>query len=489
MNVQSVRTPEMKNRLGKRGKEELDKMATKLGYKVGDFAIVKDGADSYKLSTEGSLVLVADFGERGWDGAKMALAYCLNETGQGLLVDIVAEDLRKATAAELEARKKAVAELRAKADNARLKTGDPVVFTADFKTRSHGPFESGQMTIRRGTKAIVDLAPVVDEDDDESNGDSGGKTSDVKDIELSAGDTTIRLRDYVGPRVRVYLTDLEEEFDVPLGILSAPKKEFLSAKLVLPPDYMDRLTTLMKRVTNKEISQRIYEDLGLSRVCQKGRGAIILLYGPPGTGKTMTAEVVAEQMGRPLIKLTLGALNNSEGLAKRLAAGFQRAAKYKAVLLLDEVDVFIRKRGGHPVFDENTSTFLRVLEYFDGVLMMTTNLVGQIDEAVFSRVHLCLEYGAPEDTDRRAIWSSMFSEELLKCTTGDEYAHGKMLDELCKLELNGREIKTVIQNAVGRAVARVVSDGKGIPQTKWINRGYFVEEAKRLSELREALRK
>lgn len=471
--------------------ETKTKMKTKLGYGVGDFVIVKEGVDRYRYTTEGTLILVSDFGTRRWDSKKMVLGYCLNESGQGKQMDVEAEDVRLATSEEVAARKKEVAELRALATKSAFRTGDCVVFTRDHKTSSHGPMESGTITLRRGTKAIVDLAPSADDDDDmdDEENSAKGETTDVDDSTIRAGDTSIKLRDFVGPMVRVYLTDLEDEFDVPLGALAKPKPEFLGSKLILPDGYMDRLTTLMRRVTNKEIATKIYEDLGLSRVCQKGRGAICLLYGPPGTGKTMTAEVVAEKMGRPLISLKLGALNNSEALAKKLAAGFQRAAKYKAVLLLDEVDVFIRKRGGHPVFDENTSTFLRVLEYFDGVLIMTTNLVNQIDEAVFSRVHLCLEYGAPQDADRRAIWQSMFSKELLDAVTGDGSAHDAMLDMLSKKKLNGREIKTVIQNAVGKAVARMVDGDKGIPKAKWINRAYFIEEAERLSTMREELKR
>lgn len=470
--------------------KEAELMSKELDYKVGDIAIVKDSGDHYRFTTPGTLVFVTDFGENRWNPKmKLAFGHCLNEAGGGQVMDVNVKDLRKATEEECSARRKEVAELREMAGEKGLTTGDSVVFVRDYKVDSHGGMSSGQVTLRKGTKAIVDLAPDPDEAEDDKANTDGGKTSDVDDEVLKAGGKTIRLRDYVGPMVRVYVTDMEDEFDIPLGVVDRPKKEFLSTKLVLPPDYMDRLTTLMRRVTNKEVAQRIYEDLGLSRVCQKGRGAIILLYGPPGTGKTMTAEVVAEQMERPLINLKLGALSNSEALAKKLAAGFQRAAKYKAVLLLDEVDVFIRKRGGHPVFDENTSTFLRVLEYFDGVLIMTTNLVNQIDDAVFSRVHLCLEYGSPKDSDRRAIWSSMFSKELLDSVTGDPASHDEMLRKLSALKLNGREIKTVIQNAVGKAVVNVMTDGKEMPKARWINRNYFIEEAARLSEMREELRR
>jgi SpoVK/Ycf46/Vps4 family AAA+-type ATPase len=234
----------------------------------------------------------------------------------------------------------------------------------------------------------------------------------------------------------------------------------------------------------------MYEKLKLHRVCSKGRGAIALLYGPPGVGKTMTAEVVAEMMGRSLIKLSLCA-TDSEELVRRLSVGFQRAKRYRSVLLLDEVDVFIRKRGGTGgvSFDENTSVFLRMMEYYDGVLLMTTNLPDQIDPAVFSRVHICLEYKAPEARERKAIWNGMLPTELKAAILGTPDEHEEMLQELSEIPINGREIKTVIQNAVGEALTSLTEQGTVVqlPAIQWIRRESFVEEARLLHSQRETL--
>ena len=144
----------------------------------------------------------------------------------------------------------------------------------------------------------------------------------------------------------------------------------------------------------------------------KGRGAIVLMYGPPGTGKTLTAEKCADSLKRALVRVQLGALGQPENLKDVLIRAFERARKYKAILLLDEVDIFVRQRGVHPALDESTAVFLRILEYFDGILIMTTNLGDQIDDAIFSRAHLVLGYDAPGPDERRQMWSGFLTKEL-----------------------------------------------------------------------------
>lgn len=213
------------------------------------------------------------------------------------------------------------------------------------------------------------------------------------------------------------------------------------------------------------------------------------------THNTMTAEILAEQIGRPLIKLNLGTITNPEAMNNKLKEGFVRAKRYRAVLLLDEVDIFIRRRGsGHPVFDENTSMFLRVLEWYDGILLMTTNLANQIDPAIFSRIHVCLEYGHVNATDRRAIWNAMLPKELKNALAGPDSHHENILDELQAININGREIKVLIQNVVGKSVADLRRSGVDLKKVDWardkpIKIEDFLREAHLLAEQREELKK
>ncbi|KAK7963558.1 hypothetical protein PG988_010532 [Apiospora saccharicola] len=128
----------------------------------------------------------------------------------------------------------------------------------------------------------------------------------------------------------------------------------------------------------------------------KGRGLVILLHGAPGVGKTATAEAVALNFNRPLFVITCGDLGfTPQGVESSLSEIFRHAHLWNCILLLDEADVFLSQREGNDLQrNALVSVFLRVLEYYNGILFLTTNRVGTLDEAFKSRVHLSLYYPA-----------------------------------------------------------------------------------------------
>ncbi|KAI9368986.1 hypothetical protein BJX61DRAFT_521409 [Aspergillus egyptiacus] len=126
----------------------------------------------------------------------------------------------------------------------------------------------------------------------------------------------------------------------------------------------------------------------------KGRGLVILLHGAPGVGKTATAEAVALEFEKPLFPITCGDLGTTPAaVEKSLKEIFRYAHLWNCILLLDEADVFLTQRDRTDV-ERNAlvSVFLRVLEYYSGILFLTTNRVGALDEAFRSRVHISLYY-------------------------------------------------------------------------------------------------
>ncbi|PTB62175.1 hypothetical protein BBK36DRAFT_1163220 [Trichoderma citrinoviride] len=126
----------------------------------------------------------------------------------------------------------------------------------------------------------------------------------------------------------------------------------------------------------------------------KGKGIVILLFGVPGVGKTATAEAVAQKFEKPLFPITCGDLGfTPESVESSLSEIFRLAHLWDCVLLLDEADVFITQRDRKDL-ERNAlvSVFLRMLEYYNGILFLTTNRPGVLDEAVKSRVHLNLHY-------------------------------------------------------------------------------------------------
>lgn len=488
-----------------KNKENQKKPAIKIksnGFKVGDILALKD-PKKYKPSNHYFVEVKDIFAEKTYErgfmdppGAateiyNMTMTLISHDRPDAPEVSGHTKDFRKVTPAEIKARLKEVSDMKTFIASEKFKTGDMLVLNKDIEVPDRGRFGCGMITVRKGTTIIVDLAPDDTNDDDDMDDKRARKFVDPRDVNVGG----IHLSMLVCPQLGVYFPEIEQKEFVSVQDVTRKTPDFKDTTLVVPDDYMQRLQIATRRVTDVETHEFVYKKLGLTRVCQKGRGSIILLYGPPGTGKTLTAEILAERINRPLIKLTLGSLTDGEGLAQRLAIGFKRAKRYNAILLLDEVDVFIRKRGSHnPMFDENTSVFLRVLEYFDGILVMTTNLVDHIDTAVFSRVHVCLEYGAQTEKERLAIWRSMFPPELMKVMAGNDETHEKMFNELAKIQLNGREIKTVIQNAVSKAVVSTeTSRLKGIDAipgegAKWIHPKFFIEEAKLLEEQRNSLK-
>ncbi|KAI3324958.1 hypothetical protein HD806DRAFT_553175, partial [Xylariaceae sp. AK1471] len=132
----------------------------------------------------------------------------------------------------------------------------------------------------------------------------------------------------------------------------------------------------------------------LDAIRGKGKGLTILLHGAPGVGKTATAEAVAIETNKPLFPITCGDLGTKpEVVDKTLRDIFRYAHQWECILLFDEADVFLTQRERSSL-ERNAlvGVFLRVLEYYRGVLFLTTNRVGALDEAFRSRVHVSLWY-------------------------------------------------------------------------------------------------
>lgn len=190
-------------------------------------------------------------------------------------------------------------------------------------------------------------------------------------------------------------------------------------------------------------------------VRDKGKGLIGLLSGPPGVGKTLTAEVVAEVARRPLYILSSGEMgDNSNDVQKHLDKTLELTEAWDAVLLLDEADVFLTKRDNENLArNAITSVFLRKLEYYRGILLLTTNRLSSIDAAFQSRVHFCFQYSDLDRRARRQIWETFINiveasgKIPVELTDRDK-------DRLAEKELNGRQIKNIIKISQSYALQR-----------------------------------
>lgn len=179
-------------------------------------------------------------------------------------------------------------------------------------------------------------------------------------------------------------------------------------------------------------------------ISNKGAGCVFLCYGPPGTGKTLTAESIAETLNRPLWALSVSELGTTPSeLEKTLFKVLDIAAAWRAVLLLDEADVYLEKRisGADLTRNAMTGVFLRMLEYYDGVLFLTTNRIGTFDEAFRSRISVFLRYPSLSTEKKEQIWKTLLDKTPAGGVPSDK------LSELAALEINGREIRNAIHTA------------------------------------------
>lgn len=189
-----------------------------------------------------------------------------------------------------------------------------------------------------------------------------------------------------------------------------------------------------------------YEDI----IGNKSGGAIVMLCGSPGTGKTLTAEVFAESEKRALYSVQCAQLGiTPEELENELLKVLTRAARWNAVLLLDEADVYVHRRGTDIKQNAMVGVFLRVLEYQNAVMFMTTNRAEDIDDAVASRCTARLTYATPSFEDQCKIWRVLVD-------TADARMSDKAIIKVAKAhpELSGRDVKNLVK------LAMLVSDKK-----------------------------
>ncbi|KAF7555179.1 hypothetical protein G7Z17_g2379 [Cylindrodendrum hubeiense] len=189
--------------------------------------------------------------------------------------------------------------------------------------------------------------------------------------------------------------------------------------LVMPSDRKEMIKALIQKFTasNSSITPSSWRADFLEN---KGEGQIFLLHGSPGVGKTY---------------------------------------KWGAVMLIDEADVFLEKRQVTDLKRNSlVSVFLRCIEYYRGVLFLTTNRVGHFDDAFMSRIHVVIYYDKLGIDDRRKIWEQFFDklsdEREDFVITGRAKSYVLEDDTICQIEWNGREIRNAFQTAVSLAEFR-----------------------------------
>lgn len=196
----------------------------------------------------------------------------------------------------------------------------------------------------------------------------------------------------------------------------------------------------------------VLDEWGLRRRYPYGRCVSVLMSGPPGTGKTMTAQVLADRLGLELYKIDLSQIVDKYigETEKRLKTVFDQAEKSNMVLFFDEADVLLGKRGEvKEAKDKYANTevayLLQRMEEYQGIVLMATNLAGNMDSAFFRRFRYHLVFSFPSEEMRRRLWEDALSGIPARGVQPDYLAR--------QFELSGAQIKNIALNAAYRAAA------------------------------------
>jgi hypothetical protein len=178
--------------------------------------------------------------------------------------------------------------------------------------------------------------------------------------------------------------------------------------LVLAPNVRRALVQLAARARHRDT---VLADWRMRRGGGRGRGVTALFAGDSGTGKTMSAEVIARDLGLDLYTVNLATVVDKYigETEKNLERIFAEAGGVNAVLFFDEADAIFGKRSdvkdAHDRYANIESAYLlQRLETFDGLAVLASNLRANIDEAFTRRLDAIIDFPAPTPELRLALW-------------------------------------------------------------------------------------
>ena len=215
--------------------------------------------------------------------------------------------------------------------------------------------------------------------------------------------------------------------------------------LVLPVEDFERVRMVAARYRHRDT---VLDEWGFKPI--PSAGVVAMFSGPPGTGKTMSAEVIAADLGLDLFKVNLATMVSKYigETEKNLEQLFDVADTGNVVLLFDEADSIFGKRSEVSDAQDRyanleVSYLLQRIERFDGLVILTTNLSSNIDNAFLRRIHVVVDFQAPDEGERRTLW--------LKALPNDAPQNEVDIDFCSQFKLSGADIRSVALGAAFRA--------------------------------------
>lgn len=231
-----------------------------------------------------------------------------------------------------------------------------------------------------------------------------------------------------------------------LGDLASKVRPAFRWDDVVMPAYQKRM--LQHACSHIRFQHQVYYGWGFDKKIAYGRGLSILFAGVPGTGKTMCAQVIANELNMEMYKINISQIVSKYigETEKNLQAVFQEARHSNCILFFDECDAIFGKRSEvKDAHDRNANVevayLLQQIEEHDGVCIMATNLIGNIDAAFMRRITYVVRFPFPDAAMREEIYRRTMPEGA---PLSDDIDWGFLAE---KFELSGGHIKNIVLSA------------------------------------------
>jgi AAA+ superfamily predicted ATPase len=218
--------------------------------------------------------------------------------------------------------------------------------------------------------------------------------------------------------------------------------------LVLNEETWDSIAEIRTWLEHEDL---LMQDWGLGQKVKAGYRC--LFYGPPGTGKTLTATLLGKATGMPVYRVDLSLVVSKYigETEKNLSKVFEVAESKKWILFFDEADALFGKRvqansSNDRFANQEVAFLLQRIEDFNGLVVLASNLKGNIDEAFARRFQSMIYFPLPDKDERKSLWDFYFNSQVPKSADID---FEKLAEDY---EVTGGNIVNVLRYSCIKAV-------------------------------------